>query len=236
VASAGDVLVPVAEDVWTVAGEPILYPGIAFPTQMVVVRLQDGGLWLNSPVERTPAIAAAVDALGPVRALVCPNSFHHLFAGPWQAAFPEAELHAAPGLAKKRDDLRIDSELVDEVPALWREVLDQRCFRGNRLMEEFVFLHRPSRTLMITDLLVNLAVEDSPAPVRWFASFDRIRAPKGGTPRLFAWTQRSRAAARDCVEWMVASAPERILFPHGVPFEGDPVTVLREKFAWVTRP
>lgn len=226
----------VAEDVWVVAGEPVRFPGVLFPTQMVVVRLPDGGLWLNSPVGRSEAIAEAVDALGPVREIVCPNSFHHLFVGAWVEAWPDARLYAAPGLRKKRPDLEFEADLVDELPDAWAAVIDQRCFRGNRIMEEFVFLHRATRTLMITDLLVNLRVDDFPAPARWFASFDGIRAPNGGTPRLYRWTQRSREAARECVEWMIGSRPERILFPHGEPFEGEPAEVLREKFAWVLRP
>ena len=45
---------------------------------------------------------AEVEALGQVTQIVAPNHLHHLFLPDWAAAWPEARLHAAPGLRKKR--------------------------------------------------------------------------------------------------------------------------------------
>jgi hypothetical protein len=39
-----------ADNVWTMDGPPVYFIGLAFPTRMIIVRLVDGSLWVNSPV------------------------------------------------------------------------------------------------------------------------------------------------------------------------------------------
>ncbi len=100
-------LTPFAEGLWIdTAPQRIL--GMDLTATMAVVRLRDDGLLLYSPLELTAPRRAAVDALGPVRHLYAPNTYHHLRLGEWAAAFPAAKLHAPAGLAAKRPDLRID--------------------------------------------------------------------------------------------------------------------------------
>ena len=85
---------------WLAEGQPVSgAAGFVFPTRMAVMRVGDGlALW--SPVQPLPALRDAVSALGAVRWLVAPNRLHHLFLGDWAAAFPAAEIRAAPGLAE----------------------------------------------------------------------------------------------------------------------------------------
>ncbi|WP_431270946.1 DUF4336 domain-containing protein [Dankookia sp. P2] len=72
--------------------------GLPIPVRMAVLRLEDGGLWLHSPTRFSPALAAALTALGPIRHLVSPGTAHWMHLQAWQAAFPEgAALGAAWG-------------------------------------------------------------------------------------------------------------------------------------------
>src|SRR4051794_38896976 len=96
-----------AEGVW-IDTAPGRFLGMQLTANMTVLRLRDGSLLLHSPLELTPERRAAIDALGTVAHLYSPNLFHHLRLGDWAAAYPHARLHAPPGLAKKRPDLRID--------------------------------------------------------------------------------------------------------------------------------
>ncbi len=50
----------------------------------------------------------------------------------YAAAYPEARLFAAPGLASKRKDLRFDGALSDASDPAWVGDLDQVPFHGHR--------------------------------------------------------------------------------------------------------
>src|SRR3954463_6820345 len=107
-----------AANLW-VYDQPLRFYGIAVGTRMTIVRLDDGALWLHSPVRPTPELRAAADALGPVRWLIAPNRWHHLYVGDWQAAYPAAQIYGAPGLAKKRPDLTMAGVLDETAPPGW---------------------------------------------------------------------------------------------------------------------
>jgi hypothetical protein len=124
---------------------------------MTVLRL-DEGLCLHSPVAIDAATRAAIDGLGPVRAIIAPSNCHHFFVASAQRAFPGARTYGVPGLEAKRKDLRFDALLGEDPPALWAGQMEQVAI-GNRLMHEVDFLHRASRTLITTDLVENFSDE-----------------------------------------------------------------------------
>jgi hypothetical protein len=148
-------LQPIGQDIWIADGESVSVAGFHYPTRMALIRLSDGGLFVWSPTALTESVRAEVDALGPVRFIVAPNSLHHLFIQPWQAAYPSAQTIAAPGLAKRRTDLAFSGELGDAAPAGWANDIDQVVVRGNAITTEVVFFHRASGTVLFTDLLQN---------------------------------------------------------------------------------
>ena len=156
-------LKPVGEDLW-VADGPIVrmaYLGasIPFPTRMVVARLASGGFFLWSPTEPDGGLCSEVDALGPVAHLVSPNKIHYAHIAAWKRAHPGATAWASPGAreraASQGADVTFDADLGDEPEGAWSEDLDQLVFRGSRFMEEVVFFHRATRTLILADLIEN---------------------------------------------------------------------------------
>jgi hypothetical protein len=74
----------------------------------------------------------------------------------YRAAYPSAELFAAPDPAEKRRDIGFDAELGELPDARWAGVLDQAVFRRHRLLDEVVFLHKPSRSLVMGGLCFNI--------------------------------------------------------------------------------
>ena len=135
--------------------------GAEVGTRMTVIRLADGSLFVHSPIHLDDEIRAALDRIGPVRHIVAPNRYHHLYAADYPRNYPQAKLYAAPGLETKRRDLQFDAILSDEAPAAWRGQIDQLVFRGFPPLNETVFLHRLSRTVLFTDLLFNMTHTDS---------------------------------------------------------------------------
>lgn len=217
---------------WT-ADRPLRILGaLEIGTRTSVVRLPDGGTWIHSPAALDDATRRAVLAIGPVRAIVAPNRVHHLFAGVWKEAFPDAALLGAPGLAEKRRDLAFDGVLGDAPDPRWAEVLDQALVHGAPPMSEVAFLHRPSRTLLLTDLCMNVR---SPSPVGralWF----RLTGGYGrfGPNRVVKLCIRDRSAVRRSVDRVLGWDFDRISVTHGDVLESGGQTALREAFAWLS--
>src|SRR5262245_44383709 len=103
-------LIAVTDDVWRAPSEVRQPGGVRMPVNTTIVRLP-AGLVVISPIAIDDALAAEIDALGPVRELVAPSCLHHLGMGAAAARWPAARVLVAPGLAAKRRDLRVDGEL-----------------------------------------------------------------------------------------------------------------------------
>ena len=154
-----------------------------------------------------------VGALGPVAYLVAPNLFHHLFVGQWKQAFPEAAIYAAPGLDTKRPDLEIAGVLTGEPEPGWSESLDQVLVGGFPLANEVVFFHRPSRTLISTDLAFNIG-PSSPLLTRLIFRLGGAYGRLSPTilERIFV---RDRPAFRQSLERILAWPFDRVVVAHG---------------------
>lgn len=221
-------LEPFAEDLWT-ATRPLRFWGVETGTRMTVVRLSEGGLFVHSPVALDAETRRAVDALGPVRAVVAPSLFHHLYAGEWMEAYPDASFHPCPGLERRRPRLRWSSVLGEEPHAAWSADLDQAPFTA-RFEREVVFFHRATRTLVCADALLDLSRHPSRL-TRFVALLMANRAPgKGYLERVAV---RDRALARRQVERILAWDIEGIVLAHGGLVRHGGREVVRDAYAWL---
>ena len=110
---------------YTVDGPVVSFYGFPYPTRMAIARLSDGSAWIWSPVALTDDIVDFIDDFESVSHIVSPNKIHHLFLSEWRDRWPNARLHAPPGLAKRKPELRFDAELTDEANPAWEADLDQ---------------------------------------------------------------------------------------------------------------
>lgn len=205
---------------------PVRFLGLQLTANMVVLRLSDGGLLLYSPIPCTPERRAAVEALGAVKHLYSPNTFHHLRIGEWKAAFPAATLHAPPGLVKKRPDLKIDR--VHDGAAV-DDSIEELPIDGFYLQERAV-LHRPSRTLVVADLVHNVG-----RPEHWWTRtytklagfYDRV-----AVSRIIRGTSfTDKAAARKSLEAIFERDFERLVPGHGEPIVDGAKQQLQKAYA-----
>jgi hypothetical protein len=222
-------LEPLTDDVWTEA-RPLRFFGLETGTRMTIVRLRSGGLFVHSPVALDDALRAEVDALGPVTAIVAPSRFHHLYVGPWAAAYPGASLSACPGLEKKRKDVSWSRILGDEPAAEWQGELDQVFFGARSLENEVVFFHRASRSIISSDFVFNLATHPS-GFTRAVAFLLGQRRP--GTTLLERVMIRDRPAAREQIARIAAWGAERIVLAHGDNVAAGGSEVVREAYGWL---
>jgi hypothetical protein len=221
-----------AEDLWVVE-RPLRFAGLALGARMTVVRLRDGGLFLHSPVALDDDLRAALLRLGPPRHAVAPNRMHHLFIGDYRGAFADIRLYAAPGLAEKRSDLAFDEVLSDAAPAAWADQLDQAVFAGQPSVNEVVFCHRASRSLLACDLAFNIGREAPP----WTRLALRLIGGHGhfGPTLLERLLVRDRAAARSSLARILAWDFERVVVAHGAVLESGGHAALRDAYRWLTR-
>ncbi len=225
-------LQPIDRDLW-ICPVPYRAMGLPLGRQLVAARLPGGGLWVHSPVPMTPALRAELAALGPVRHVVAPNLWHDECLREFQAEQPDALFHAAPGLAARKRDVRFGAELSDAPHPDWADVLDQHLVRGMPAMNEVVFFHRPSRSLIVADLVFNFG-PDGPW---WFAFLMRLYGSweRFGPTRLEKLMMRDRAAVRASLDRILAWDFQRVIVGHGRNVGTDARARFAAAFAFLPR-
>lgn len=236
-----DVLKPVAPDLWIVDSGPLHAFGLTLPVRMTVARLDTGETWLHSPTRFSFELRAAIERIGPIRHVVAPNAAHWLYVKQWQDHCPDALTWAAPGLRERgqvrRSGVRLDTDLGDRAPEAWEGEIDQKVVPGGLGFREVACFHRPSRTLLLTDLVLNLEAEKLPPLTRFAMRLAGTLAPDGRAPaQLRAVVKLNRREAARAARHLVAWAPERVMVTHGLPIERDATARLRHSLRWLLGP
>ena len=185
---------------------------IPIPVRMAVIRLADGRLVLHSPVPIPPELRAELDALGPVGVILVPKA-HGRFADAAAQLYPGAAVHRP---------------LAADSPTEWTGQLETLSIGGWRL-DEVALFHRPSRTLLLTDLCFNIQRSDFRIARVFFRANDMWR--RFGPSRILRNIGVSdRAALERSLQQMLAWDFDRILPGHGDPIERGGPAALRA--AW----
>jgi hypothetical protein len=144
-------------------------------------------------------------------------------------------VHAAPGLTDRVARTALRRTLGAAPDPDWAGVLDQVIVRGNRIATEVVFFHRPTATVLVTDLVQQI-------PQGWYrgwrsvvARLDLMTAPVPSVPRKFRLATTDRAAARQDVGRVLSWPAERLVMAHGAPVATGGRDALERAFAWLMR-
>jgi hypothetical protein len=201
---------------------------------MTVVRLSNGDLFLHSPIRFDEGLAQELQRLGTIRHLVSPNQFHYAHIGEWATVFPDAVTWASPGVRRRararHASVQFARDLTNRPPDEWQREIDQILFPGG-YFKEFIFFHCASKTLILTDTIINIELDKMPEPWRTATKLSCMSYPDGGmffAMRLPFLLQRrkAKAAAAKTHSW----CPERILLSHGRCFEASGDEVIRRIF------
>lgn len=211
---------------WSLA-QPHRVAGFELGRRVTVVRLDSGGLMLLSPIPISDAERAAIAVLGNVTHLVAPNLWHYRFLPEAKRLFPAARVLLVPGLREKRPELPFDAVLTEV--AAEHAPLVPIAIEGMPTLGEVVFLHPPSRTLVVTDLAAHLTSSDH-WPTRWYLKASRAYGTLAQTLLLRSLV-RDRAALRRSVDALLALDFDRIVLPHRDVVESGGREALRSAFA-----
>ena len=215
-----------------VLSEPLSFYGLEIGRNMVVVRLPDGDLFVNSPASLTQERVEALNSLGNVRYVTPSSKLHgHLHMEDYEHTFPDVKLFAAPGLDRRRTDLVFDGLLGSAPDPRWAEAIDQAAFLGHWWLTEIEFFHRPSKTLILGDVCYNLGPE-MPPKTRLIA---RLLGMYGdlAVPRDLQRTMKNKAAGRRSVQQILDWDFERVIVGHGRVVEHDAKYRFHEAFDWL---
>ena len=219
-------LVPITQNLWSIQHH-FLVSGVPATSRMTVVRLENGDLWLHSPVPLHREDKAALDALGEVKAIVAPSKLHHLFAGPMAEMYPQAKLYGAPGLAKKRPDLRGLLPL-EAAPGNWAPELSYHLFQGIPAANETVWFHAPSGTLILTDLCQWWRGSIGWKALLWNLAVGTRK--QFNVPRTVRALVRDREAARTSAQQILQWPITRIVMAHNTIIEENAKAQLTHAF------
>ncbi|MGF1493998.1 MAG: DUF4336 domain-containing protein [Microcoleaceae cyanobacterium] len=228
-------LISIAPDLW-IANQPLRFLGLEVGSRMTVVRLPSQDLVLISPIELQESDRPVLDQLGPVRHIIAPNLFHHLSVGTAQTLYPKAKVWGVKGLADKRYDLKFDAILTQ--PGSFAEVLDYLQFQGLgvilpggiKLLRETVFFHRPSRTLILTDIAFNFDQNNSLVTrlaARILGSYKTLRPS-----RLEKWGSRDKAMVAASVRQVLSWDFDRVIPGHGSVLNSDGRAQFKAGYEW----
>jgi Domain of unknown function (DUF4336) len=201
----------IAENIWSVCHQ-FKVNGMRVSSRMIVIALPDGSLFLHSPVPISASLKEDLMGKGEVRWIIAPNKMHHLFLEQCQASYPTAKIFAAPGLQLKRPHLSNLYELDETNLKNWAPTLEGKLFQGLPSVNETVWFHHPSQTLIMTDVLQ-----------WWQGNLDwnaRLWAWLIGAhssvsvPRHVRWLVESKQAVQSSINTILAWLIEKILMAH----------------------
>jgi hypothetical protein len=163
-----------------------------------------------------------------VRWIVVPNKFHHLQTPATAARYPNA-LVIGPKSAVARNP-QVSLSMGADDPAYLRATpeLSSIHMGGVPFLDETVFFHEKTGSLIAADLLISACAHDHwtwRISARIWGRYEKVR-----TPPDVRWSTRASAAAAESIAQMRALPLERILVAHADPITDRPAEQLAE--AW----
>lgn len=205
-------LTPLVDDRIWATERPVWFSGVRLRVRTTIVRLDDGGLLLHSPAPPSDALVERLRALGPVRWLVIPNVFHHLGTPAAAARFPDAKV-VGPASARARNPaLRIDLDIRDAGFTQAVPEMEALPLEGVPFLDETVFFHRPTQTLLGTDIVLCADAEDHwtwRGAARLLGCYQRLSVPHDVRHKI-----PDRAAAARSLGAMLQRPARRLIVGH----------------------
>jgi len=201
--------------------------GTRIGRRVTVIRLRSGELVIHSTAPFSPEDLRAIESLGRPAWIVEATRFHDTFARVGRAAFPEARYLAPQG---PRDLAGIASDPILPAPPEWSEEIAVLEMEGIPGLREHLFLHRPSRTLIVADLVFNFG-PSSTAWTRWFFRWVSGIRRSPGMSRIFLAQIRDRNAFRESARRILEWDFDRLIPAHGDVIESGAKPLLERALA-----
>ncbi|MEM6925334.1 MAG: hypothetical protein AAF602_00280 [Myxococcota bacterium] len=202
---------------------PQRFAGVEVGARMTLLETDDGVL-VHSPLAVDPASVADI---GPARWVMAPNKLHHLYVGPWIEAVLEA--WAAPGLPEKRRDLAFTG-VLDTHEHPFGDAIEVFPLASFPFTNEVAVLHRPSRTLVLADLVLHIT-RDYPWTTR--AAMTLLWGYPGCCTTILERVGFHRPTARREMAMLAELDFDRLVMAHGEVIETGGKEAFRGAMGWL---
>lgn len=215
--------------IWTYT-QAFRFYGLQIGARMTVIDLTGkGDLFIHSPLKPNRHMLEQINALGSVRQVVAPNCWHHLFVQKFKDSFPEAVYFGAPGLQKKKPSFEFDGDIENHKTYGWNPYLQHHVLQGCPQLNEVVFYHPSSKTLIVTDLGLHIC-DDHPF-------WTRLAFKLQGTLNTFGWTKiekalliKNTADFQQSIEEILKWPFEQVILCHGRPIRQQGRALFKKAF------
>ena len=216
----------IAADVWQLRyALPVL--GNELGRAVTVVRLASGKLVIHSTGPFTSEDIQAIRRVGDPGWILDATLFHDSFAKEGCRAFERVPYLAPPRFPSVAE---VQTRPLFPPPAEWSGELDVFPLAGMPKVQEHIFFHRPSRTLIVCDCLFNFGASRS-AWSRFFVRYVMQLRNGVGMSFFFRMSIKDRAAFKESVRPILACDFERIIVGHGEVIAHDAQRVFREELS-----
>ena len=200
--------------------------GVPAGRRMTVCRGGGGQIVVFSPLPCSDENVAKIRDIGEPAAFIVPSRFHDSFFDDYFERFPKSVFLAGKAAIRDHPRWRLVELMASRSELAGFDMVE---VEGMPSVQEYVFLHRSSRSLIIADLFFNVSMSNG-----WLAGFLQKLKDIGGRPRpsrlwraMIRDTRRFEGSLRRVVELDF----ERVIPGHGEIIESNAKQVFREAFS-----
>ncbi|MBV9672242.1 MAG: hypothetical protein JO076_05375 [Verrucomicrobia bacterium] len=199
-----------AENIWVLPYSLKLL-GADLRRTVAVVRLGSGELIIHSTGPFSPKDVADIKDVGKPGWLLDVMLRHDTFSKHGHEVFPEIPFLAPEGFSKI---VKFPTEALIPAPAAWSDEFQVLRLEGIPSMQEHVFFHKLSRTLIVADLLFNFG-SGSSAWTRFLILCAVGSKHHPGISRPFRSAVKDKAAFQQSLQRVMNWDFDRIVVGHG---------------------
>lgn len=213
----------VKDQIW-ILEYPVRFAAMDLFARTTIIRLDSGDLIIHDPCKIDNDIKNEIDSLGVVKFIIAPGIYHHLFVAEFQNRYPDAETFLCPGLEQKRPDIKFDWILESKPDSRWEGVLEQVPVQGTKFISEVAFFHKPSKTLILVDLLENIGDDYSHKAglllkFWWKVVLRMWNNPMAAPEYQMGWGNKK--LVKPALEKILSWNAERLILAHGENIEDN---------------
>ena len=199
----------------------IQLPLLMLPVRSVVVPTKGGHVLISPGSQLAPE---QLQSAGEVSDIVAPNLWHGGGVLKALKVFPNAKVWGPPGISKLKPDVSWTHELSSSNWLLSEEI-SLIPVQGMPQVSEFVFIHKASRTLIVTDLAFHL--KNPKGLGAWlilnlFGTYDKF-----AVSRFFMQGVKDKLAFTQSIQQILSYDFDRIIVSHGEVVEKNGKELLR---------
>jgi hypothetical protein len=196
-------------------------PLVKLPITTSLITVPTGKILLSPHPSMT---ITELQSMGNITDIVAPNLFHHLGIQNAVAAHPTAKLWSTKGLEEKRKDI-IWGDFLAENTWPYQEELITINIAGVPKINEFLFLHKKSKTLFVTDFCFNIL--DDSGFGGWllyniFGTYKRFAISK-----IFIKSIANKESFQEFLKTLFSFEFDNIVMSHGYNIKGEGKAKLR---------